>query len=111
MSRNPNQNDRFTSKDVTVNLQPMECCINGRTLNLTRNETRLLLHLIDNKACMLTRQAIAAHPWGEYTDSLDSAAFVYQHINNLRKKIADAGEQSYLSTVYGLGDKLDSASR
>jgi DNA-binding response OmpR family regulator len=56
---------------------------------------------------MLTRQAIAAHLWGDYTDNLDSVDFVYQHVKNLRKKITDAGGQDYISTVYGFGYKLN----
>jgi len=56
---------------------------------------------------MLTRQAIAAHLWGDYTDNLDSVEFVYQHVKNLRKKITDAGGKDYISTVYGFGYKLN----
>ena len=55
---------------------------------------------------MLSRQAIAAHLWGDYTDNLDSVDFVYQHVKNLRKKITDAGGKDYISTVYGFGYKL-----
>ena len=108
--RSPNQFDLLTFKDITVNLQSMDCRINGKLLSLTRKETNLLLYLINNKDRMLTRHAIAAHLWGDYTDNLDSVDFVYQHVKNLRKKIADAGGQDYISTVYGLGYKFDSAS-
>jgi len=108
--RSPNQADLLSFKDITVNLQSMECRIKDKALSLTRKETNLLLYFINNKDRMLTRQAIAAHLWGDYTDNLDSVDFVYQHVKNLRKKIADAGGQDYISTVYGLGYKLDSAS-
>jgi DNA-binding response OmpR family regulator len=108
--RSPHQIDLLSFKDITVNLQSMECRINDKALSLTRKETNLLLYFINNKDRMLTRHAIAAHLWGDYTDNLDSVDFVYQHVKNLRKKIADAGGQDYISTVYGLGYKLDSAS-
>ena len=39
-------------------------------------------------------------------DMADSFDFVYQHIKNLRKKIAEAGGQDYISTLYGSGYKM-----
>ena len=107
--RSPQQANLVTFKDITANMESMECRINGKLLPLTRKETSLLLYLIHNKGRMLTRQAIAAHLWGDYTDNLDSVDFVYQHVKNLRKKITDAGGQNYISTVYGLGYKFDAA--
>ncbi len=104
--RSPHKNNVLTFGDLTADLESMECRVGGKLLNLTRKETNLLLYFINNKGRMLTRQAIAAHLWGDYTDNLDSVDFVYQHVKNLRKKIVDAGGRDYISTVYGLGYKL-----
>ncbi|HET9505308.1 MAG TPA: response regulator transcription factor [Hymenobacter sp.] len=104
--RSPHKNNVLTFGDLTADLESMECRVAGKLLNLTRKETNLLLYFINNKGRMLTRQAIAAHLWGDYTDNLDSVDFVYQHVKNLRKKIVDAGGRDYISTVYGLGYKL-----
>jgi DNA-binding response OmpR family regulator len=107
--RNPHKNNVLTFLDITADLESLECRVGGKLLNLTRKETNLLLYFINNKGRMLTRQAIAAHLWGDYTDNLDSVDFVYQHVKNLRKKITDAGGRDYISTVYGLGYKLSEA--
>ncbi|MBC6699139.1 response regulator transcription factor [Hymenobacter puniceus] len=108
--RSPHKNSNIlTFQDLTADLDSMECRVKGKLLNLTRKETNLLLYFINNKGRMLTRQAIAAHLWGDYTDNLDSVDFVYQHVKNLRKKITDVGGQDYISTVYGLGYKLNVA--
>jgi len=104
--RSPHKNNVVTFRDITADLESLECRVKGKLLNLTRKETNLLLYFIHNKGRMLTRQAIAAHLWGDYTDNLDSVDFVYQHVKNLRKKITDAGGQDYISTVYGFGYKL-----
>lgn len=107
--RSPHKNNVLTFMDITADLESMECRVKGKLLSLTRKETNLLLYFINNKGRMLTRQAIAAHLWGDYTDNLDSVDFVYQHVKNLRKKITDAGGRDYISTVYGLGYKLSAA--
>lgn len=104
--RSAHKNNVLTFQDITADLESMECRIKGKLLSLTRKETNLLLYFINNKGRMLTRQAIAAHLWGDYTDNLDSVDFVYQHVKNLRKKITDAGGKDYISTVYGFGYKL-----
>ncbi|RYY13068.1 MAG: response regulator transcription factor [Cytophagaceae bacterium] len=105
--RSPHKNNLLVFQDITADLESMECRVNGKLLPLTRKETNLLLYFINNKGRMLTRQAIAAHLWGDYTDNLDSVDFVYQHVKNLRKKITDAGGRDYISTVYGFGYKLN----
>jgi DNA-binding response OmpR family regulator len=104
--RSAHKSNVLTFQNITADLESMECRIGGKLLSLTRKETNLLLYFINNKGRMLTRQAIAAHLWGDYTDNLDSVDFVYQHVKNLRKKITDAGGKDYISTVYGFGYKL-----
>ena len=105
--RSPHKNNVLTFMDLSADLESMEFRANGKLLNLTRKEANLLLYFINNKGRMLTRQAIAAHLWGDYTDNLDSVDFVYQHVKNLRKKITDAGGKDHISTVYGFGYKLN----
>ena len=60
---------------------------------------------INNKNRVLSRQAIATHLWGDYTYNLDNVDFIYQHLKNLRRKIAEVGGTDYVQTVYGLGYK------
>lgn len=74
-----------------------------RTLDLTAKEFDLLLFFLVNKDRVLSRQSIAEHLWGDYTDTLPNFDFVYQHIKNLRRKITAAGGQDYITTQYGLG--------
>jgi DNA-binding response OmpR family regulator len=63
--------------------------------------------MVINKNRVLTRQSIAEHLWGDYTDNLANFDFVYQHVKNLRRKISMANGTDYISTVYGLGYKFD----
>jgi DNA-binding response OmpR family regulator len=85
----------------------LEARVNDQLLDLTRKEFDLLLYFLVNKNRVLSRQSIAAHLWGDYTDNLANFDFVYQHIKNLRRKIGNAGGTDYIGTVYGLGYKFN----
>ncbi len=79
--------------------------VHEKKLVLTRKEYDLLLFFISNPERMLTREAIAEHLWGDYIDLADHFDFIYTHLNNLRKKIKQAGGRNYVQTVYGMGYK------
>lgn len=97
--------------EISLDTDKMETAVNGTALELTRKEFDLLLYFMVNKNRVLSRQSIATHLWGDYTDSLDNFDFVYQHLKNLRKKIAAAGGTDYIDTVYGLGYKFNTAKK
>ncbi len=102
------QGDSVVSfQDISVNTESMEARVNEHLLDLTKKEFDLLLYFLVNKNRVLTRQSIAEHLWGDYTDNLSNFDFVYQHVKNLRKKITAANGRDYIGTVYGLGYKFD----
>lgn len=94
-------------EEISVNTDTMEARVNDQLLELTKKEFDLLLYFLVNKNRVLTRQSIAEHLWGDYTDNLSNFDFVYQHVKNLRKKITAAKGKDYIGTVYGLGYKFD----
>ena len=93
--------------EISVNPDTMKASVNGNELDLTKKEFDLLFYMLINKNRVLTRQSIAEHLWGDYTDNLANFDFVYQHVKNLRRKISMAKGKDYISTVYGLGYKFD----
>ena len=93
--------------EIVLNTLALEARINNTLLDLTKKEFDLLLYFLINKNRILTRQSLAEHLWGDYTDNLANFDFVYQHIKNLRKKIHNAKGKDYIGTVYGLGYKFD----
>lgn len=94
-------------QEISVNTDTMAAQVHDELLELTKKEFDLLLYFLVNKNRVLTRQSIAEHLWGDYTDNLSNFDFVYQHVKNLRKKITAAGGTEYIGTVYGLGYKFD----
>lgn len=99
------------SKEVSFNeirIVPdsFDVYIKHELVMLTRKEFNLLLFFISNRGKVLTKESIAEHLWGDYTDSVNSYDFIYNHISNLRKKLIDHGSNDYVQTVYGLGYKF-----
>ncbi|MBZ4188528.1 response regulator transcription factor [Niabella beijingensis] len=92
-----------TANEIELNTNTIEARVNSVLLDITPKEFDLLLYFVVNKDRVLSRQAIATHLWGDYTDNLANFDFIYQHIKNLRKKIAAANGNDYIETVYGLG--------
>ena len=82
-----------------------EVFVHETKLKLTRKEYDMLLYFILNPGRLLTREAIAEHLWGDFIDMADHFDFIYTHLNNLRRKIKQAGGENYVQTVYGMGYK------
>ncbi len=99
----------ITFNEINLNTDTLEARINETLLNITRKEFELLLYFVVNKNRVLSRQSIAEHLWGDYTDDLANFDFVYQHVKNLRKKISAAHGGDYIETVYGLGYKFNAS--
>lgn len=104
--RNQAGNDQLVFEEMILNTATFEVTVHGRLLDLTRKEFEMIQYLLLNQNRVLTKQSIAEHLWGDYMDTADSFDFVYQHIKNLRKKIAEAGGRDYIQTVYGVGYKF-----
>lgn len=106
--RNALEGDSIVSyNEIAINTASLEARVNNMLLDLTKKEFDLLLYFLINKNRILTRQSLAEHLWGDYTDNLANFDFVYQHVKNLRKKINAAQGKDYIGTVYGLGYKFD----
>lgn len=99
--------NEVTFKEINIKIDRMEVLVNDQLLDLTKKEYALLLYFLTNKNRIITRQSIAEHLWGDYTENLLNFDFVYQHVKNLRKKIIQAEGMDYIETVYGIGYKFN----
>jgi len=105
--KNLDGDNTLSFKELYLNTSTFELKVNEKSIDITRKEFELLLYFLVNKNRVISRQAIANHLWGDYTDNLSNVDFVYQHVKNLRKKINRAGGEDYIDTVYGLGYKFN----
>jgi DNA-binding response OmpR family regulator len=81
--------------------------VNEIVVPLTKKEFDLLLYFIGNKNRVISKNALAEHLSGDIADMMDSYDFIYAHIKNLKKKLAEAGSNNYLKTIYGTGYKWE----
>lgn len=107
--KNQQGDDKVVFEEIALSTNTFEVTVNDKLLDLTRKEFEMIQYLLLNQNRVLTKQSIAEHLWGDYMDTADSFDFVYQHIKNLRKKIAQAGGNDYIQTVYGVGYKFKKA--
>ena len=101
--RNFDGGTSFDVNEITVLPEERRVQINGQDAGLTTKEYDLLLYFISNKNRVLSKTAIAEHLVGDHADQADSHDFIYTHLKNLRKKLADKGCRDYVQTIYGIG--------
>lgn len=93
--------------DMRINLDERTVKINNVALSLTKKEYDILIFLVRNKNRIVTKDSIAEHLWGDYMDEAVSFDFIYAHVKNLRKKLAENDCGNYLKTIYGIGYKFE----
>lgn len=98
--------NEFTAGSLRILPDQLQVFAGNNEIRLTRKEFDLLMFFVMNRNRMLSREAIAEHLWGDEADMADNFDFLYSHIKNLRKKIAEAGGSDPISTVYGIGYKF-----
>tara|TARA_R110002051_G_scaffold115026_1_gene188020 strand:- start:14725 stop:15399 length:675 start_codon:yes stop_codon:yes gene_type:complete len=97
--------ERIEFNEISIDTRAKTAYIADNAMALTRKEYDLLLFFITNKGRVLSKEIIAEHLWGDHSDMVDNYDFIYVHINNLRKKLTDAGAK-YIKTAYGSGYKF-----
>ncbi len=101
--RNFSGNQSIIVNEITITPEERKVSINNTEVNLTAKEYDLLLFFISNKNRVVSKNSIAEHLWGDDSDQMDSHDFIYVHLRNLRKKLAEKGCQDYVQTIYGIG--------
>jgi two-component system response regulator MprA len=102
----PDDGGRLEYAGLTLDLQTFRATRDGRALELTRTEHRLLELFLRNPEQVLPRDVIYERVWG-YDISLTSNSLdVY--VGYLRRKTEEAGEPRLIQTVRGVGLMLAS---
>ena len=103
--RNFENNNLLKSGSIEINLLNKTVVVNGVQVVLTKSEYEVLLFLIENRKRVVSKSALAEHLSGDMADMMDDFNFVYAHIKNLKAKLAEAGLNDCIKTVYGTGYK------
>ncbi len=89
--------------NITIVPENRQVFIKKELLSLTKSEFDLLLFFVSNRGRVLSKESIAEHLWGDFADTADSFDFVYSHLKNLRRKLAERAGTDYFQNVYGSG--------
>ena len=73
----------------------------GKTIDLTRNEFRILLALMEKRGNVVSREKLMERLWE--TDSFVDENTLTVNVNRLRKKLDAAGLTGFISTRFGVG--------
>ena len=91
---------------LTIDLVAMTASTEAGELPLTRKEYEVLVYFAHNRNRVVTKESIVDHLWESSVHLTDNFDFIYAHIKNLRRKLADAGCPDYIRSVHGMGYKL-----
>ena len=78
----------------------------GKEVSLLKKEFDILKYFLMRPGHMVDKAVLAEAVWGDHADQLDSFDFVYSQMKNLRRKLAEAGADIEIKSVYGFGYKL-----
>jgi DNA-binding response OmpR family regulator len=97
--------EKYTCKQLILNPKSRTVTVNGNPVCLTAYEFDILCHLLKNPDRVFTKDQLYQEVWktGYYGD--DNTINV--HISNIRKKMKEFTEESYIKTVWGIGFMMD----
>ncbi len=95
----------FTTGDLLIDYAQHQVLLQGRPVQLSRTEYKLLCTLAQNAGRVLTHELLLERVWGaEYNREVD---FIWVYISRLRRKIeSDPRHPRYILTVPDVGYKL-----
>jgi DNA-binding response OmpR family regulator len=93
------QQERIDFRDLVIDIPRHEVLVDGKAVQLTATEFKLLNVLIERRGRVQSRDALLRDVW-EY-DSLIDTRTVDTHMRRLRDKLGSAAR--YLDTVRGVG--------
>ncbi|MFY9152189.1 MAG: response regulator transcription factor [Prolixibacteraceae bacterium] len=105
MRKNETESVVFTVSGIEMNIEKHTLTKNGSPVELTQKEFSLLEYFLRNKGKVCRRTRIIEKVWDIHFDYDNSVIDVY--INALRKKLDDKGKPSIITTVRGVGYKIE----
>ncbi len=101
--RNFEGNNTIVMNEISISPEERLVKVHNAPLILTAKEYDLLLFFVANKNRVVSKNTIAEHLWGDDADQFNNFDFIYVHLRNLRKKLAEKGCEDYVQTIYGVG--------
>jgi two-component system, OmpR family, copper resistance phosphate regulon response regulator CusR len=97
----------FVAQDITMDIEKHSVTKAGKIIDLTQKEFALLEYLLRNQGKVCRRTRIIEKVWDIHFEYDSSVIDVF--INALRKKLDQPGSPSLITTVRGVGYKIEAA--
>lgn len=91
----------LTHRGAFLNTGDNTLTVNGEKTELTKNEYRILLCLMENKGKVVSREKLMERLWE--TDAFVDENTLTVNVNRLRKKLDAAGLEDFITTKFGVG--------
>ena len=95
--------DNITVGGITLNEKEHKVIANGKKVELTHKEFKMLKLFIKNPGIVFSRDKLMSEIWG--VDYVGETRTVDMHIKTLRQKLGSCGGQ--IETVIGVGYRLE----
>ena len=92
------------SGDLRLNISSHEVTAGQTVVHLTKTEYAILKLLMQNPTQAVAKSIILDRIGQDTPDCTDSS--LKQHVSNLRKKLREAGAQTTIEAVWGIGFRL-----
>lgn len=99
------ENQDITFKELILKQSSREVLVKGSMISLTAYEYEILKLLLIFPDKVFTKEQLYQEIWKNGYYGEDNTINV--HVSNIRKKIKDYDDASYIKTVWGIGFKLD----
>jgi two-component system alkaline phosphatase synthesis response regulator PhoP len=97
--------DSYRFGDIAVDFRKAEVTRNGKPVELSAREFKLLRYFVEHRGAALSRDELLNEVWGY--NAMPSTRTVDVHVAWLRQKLEDnARHPQYILTVHGLGYKF-----
>jgi DNA-binding response OmpR family regulator len=95
----------LSARDITLDPTTHRVCKGGQDLDILPKEFALLEFLLRHPRQVFSAEALIERVWP--TDSEASSGTIRTYVNRLRSKIDTKGQDSLITTVHGIGYRLD----
>ena len=103
VSNKPVSTKNIVGDILEIDLKKFEVAVEGKKIDLTSTEFKILKVLISHRGWVFSREQILNGIWGSEKVVLDRTVDV--HIKNLREKLGGAGK--FIKNIRGVGYKLE----
>ena len=88
-------------KGAMLNMSDNTLTYQGKNIDLSKNEYKILLTLMENRGKVVSRESLMERLWE--SDSFVDENTLTVNVNRLRKKLDNAGLNGFIGTKFGVG--------